>query len=285
MERVGQGSEAGTHCRAVPIVEQRTIAHATYQLSLACPAIARVIAPGQFVMLRVHDRQDPLIGRAFALYEATMERLDIVYLRGGKMTTAMAQMGPGDKVDLWGPLGNGFSLTPAEHVIMVAGGIGQTPFLSLTKSYLGRGSYRPPREEGLNLARKVTFCYGARTKDSLAGLDDFREAGADVRVATDDGSEGHHGLVTDLLAPLLTDATPQATRICCCGPEPMMAAVAELVRPTRIPLEVSLETPMACGLGICFSCVAPIRQPDGSWDYRRTCIEGPVFDGDSVVFA
>ena len=89
-------------------------------------------------------------------------------------------------------------------------------------------------------------------------------------------------LVTEVAGQVLDDS-PQA-RVVCCGPEPMMAAMARIAADRKVPCEVSLETPMACGIGICFSCVAKIRQDDGSWDYRRTCLEGPVFPAAKVVF-
>jgi dihydroorotate dehydrogenase electron transfer subunit len=133
----------------------------------------------------------------------------------------------------------------------------------------------PPRD--VPLARHVTFCYGARTTEYLAGVEDFERLGIDVRIATDDGTRGHYGLVTDLLK--MTLAEPHGRpRIVCCGPEPMMEAVAEIAHQQQVPCQVSLETPMACGVGICFTCVAKVRQADGSWDYKRTCVDGPVFD-------
>ena len=127
----------------------------------------------------------------------------------------------------------------------------------------------------------VTFCYGARTADYLAGIEDFQRLGIDVRLATDDGSLGHHGLVTDLLRQALAEHHGRPN-IVCCGPEPMMEAVAEIAHEARIPCQVSLETPMACGIGICFTCVAKVRQPDGTWDYKRTCVDGPVFDAELI---
>jgi dihydroorotate dehydrogenase electron transfer subunit len=162
---------------------------------------------------------------------------------------------------------------------MVAGGIGQTPFLALAQEALGKKRYGNPSREVPRAAR-VTFCYGARTADYFAGLDDFERLGIDIRLATDDGSRGHHGLVTELLKQVLAESRGQA-RIACCGPEPMMEAVAQMAHEAKIPCEVSLETPMACGIGICFTCVAKIRQ-EGGWDYKRTCVEGPVFDAELI---
>jgi dihydroorotate dehydrogenase electron transfer subunit len=101
-----------------------------------------------------------------------------------------------------------------------------------------------------------------------------------VLVSTDDGSAGHHGLVTEVAEQVL--ASSPAARVVCCGPERMMEAVAHLAARLRVPCQVSLETPMACGIGICFSCVAKVRDEAGGWDYRRTCVEGPIFDAARI---
>jgi dihydroorotate dehydrogenase electron transfer subunit len=169
----------------------------------------------------------------------------------------------------------------------VAGGIGQTPFLALARQCLGQKRYGTSARAESAVSR-VSFCYGVRTAQFLAGVEDFQQVGADVRIATEDGSAGHHGLVTDLLQQILAEpAADQRDRTCavaCCGPEGMMEAVARITRQAGVPCQVSLETPMACGIGICFSCVAKLRQPDDSWDYRRTCVEGPVFDANDIIW-
>lgn len=239
-------------------------------------------------MLRLARYQDPLIGRPLALYDtvtdggSTPELLDVMYLVKGKFTQALATYRPGDVLEVWGPLGNGFRPAEAPNLILVAGGIGQTPFLTVTREALGTGRYGQPARPG-GKAKRVVFCYGARTAAALAGVDDFEQAGAEVRVATDDGTAGTRGLVTHVLRSVLQEvASPR--QILCCGPEPMMAAVAALAAEFQTPCQVSLETPMACGIGICFTCVAKIRDEDGEWDYRRTCVEGPVFDAQRVVW-
>ena len=109
----------------------------------------------------------------------------------------------------------------------------------------------------------------------------MRRLGVDCRIATDDGSRGHHGLVTDLLKQALAEHHGRP-RIACCGPEPMMEAVAKIALAANVPCQVSLETPMACGIGICFTCVAKVRQEDGTFDYKRTCVEGPVFEAAAI---
>ncbi len=271
----------------VTIVENVQIARDTYRVRFAFPRLARHITPGQFLMLRLAGYGDPLLGRPLALYDTVLQGgaqaqptgVDIVYLVMGKMTRELAKLAPGQELEVWGPLGNGFPPVTAEHLIMVAGGIGQTPFLALAREATGRRQYGEPPRQVAPVSR-VTLCYGARSKDLLAGLDDFAALGVDIQTATDDGTAGHHGLVTDVARDVLA-SSPDA-QVICCGPEPMMEAMSEIAVALDVACQVSLETPMACGIGICFSCVAKVRDASGSWDYRRTCVEGPVFDARAI---
>ncbi|MEM7478999.1 MAG: hypothetical protein AAF483_28785 [Planctomycetota bacterium] len=169
---------------------------------------------------------------------------------------------------------------------MVAGGIGQTPFLCLAREALGKQQFGHNRPH--SYASKVSFCYGVRRAEYLAGLDQFRASGCDVLVASEDGSQpdgsnGRAERVTDSLNRLLDADSSTDTRIVCCGPEPMMEAVAAIAADRDVPCQVSLETPMACGIGICFTCVAKIGSKD-DWDYKRTCVEGPVFEAHEILW-
>ena len=275
----------------VVVVENVEVAQGTWRLRFRCPAIAATAQPGQFIMLRLADRNDPLIGRPLAVYNLHQDEagnwsdIDVVYLVKGNLTTHLVNAEPGEKLVVWGPLGNGFRPSDTRHLIMVAGGIGQTPFLCLAREYLGLqkfGRECPP-------AQQVTFCYGARNAKLLAGVDDFQQIGVNTQICTDDGSAGVQGLVTDVLEQVLqTDAevyeNNQGVQVVCCGPEPMMEAVAKVAKQWSVPCQVSLETPMACGIGICFSCVTRCKESDGSWDYKRTCVDGPVFDAERIVW-
>jgi len=239
-------------------------------------------------MLRLSGRDDPLLGRPLALYD-TLDgpsgrpvAVQIVYLVVGKMTRLLSQAKPGERLEVWGPLGNGFPAQATEHLVMVAGGIGQTPFLALAREYLGRRQYGQPARR-VPRAAKVTLCYGCRTAELLAGVEDFQHAGVEVRLATDDGTAGHRGPVTDLIRPVV-EKSKLPCRIVCCGPEAMMRRTAQIAQELNVPCQVSLESPMACGIGICFSCVCKIRDAEGNWDWRRTCVEGPVFDAQWVEF-
>jgi dihydroorotate dehydrogenase electron transfer subunit len=115
----------------------------------------------------------------------------------------------------------------------------------------------------------------------MAGVEDFERIGVEVRLATEDGSRGHHGLVTDVLQEVLADST-LSREIVCCGPEPMLEAVGKMAADHATRCQVSLETPMACGIGICFSCVVKVRDASGGSDYKRTCVDGPVFDATEI---
>ncbi|HZZ29646.1 MAG TPA: dihydroorotate dehydrogenase electron transfer subunit [Pirellulales bacterium] len=274
------------------VMENIRLARDTYRVRFACPEIARQITPGQFVMLRCAGVDDPLLGRPLALYDTVLSSggeplgLDIVYLVTGKFTRRVANSPAGQSLEVWGPLGNGFPPQTVEHLIMVAGGIGQTPFLALAAEHRGHKRYGQPKR-GVPHPKKITFCYGARRADYFAGLDDFRRLGIDIRLSTDDGSAGHHGFVTDVLRELLAEpdgSTAPSRQIVCCGPEPMMAAVAKIAQDYQTPCQVSLETPMTCGIGICFTCVAKVSQSDGGWDYKRTCVEGPIFAAEQIVW-
>ena len=268
------------------------IAKDTWQLTVAAPSLAARVVPGQFFMVRIAGHNDPLLGRALAMYDMHRDAagqphsISVVYTVKGKFTQALSRCSVGDRIELWGPLGNGFSKTPIDHLILVAGGVGQTPMLTLASGALGFDKYGE-EADGKAFAGEVTLCYGARTKDYLAGLNDFERVCSSVRIATDDGSLGFHGRVTEVLKEVLKEVlagSKTTCRIACCGPEPMMEAVSEVARSFGVECEVSLETPMACGIGICFTCVAKIKQSDGEWDYQRTCIEGPVFDAEKIVW-
>src|SRR5262249_24519517 len=123
--------------RTVKIRENVRLARDTYRVRFDCPEIARQIVPGQFLMMRLSGLNDPLLGRPLAFYDTVLDAngepigLDVVYLVVGKFTGRLAEAAPGTRLDVWGPLGNGFAPREVEHLVMVAGGIGQTPFLAL----------------------------------------------------------------------------------------------------------------------------------------------------------
>ncbi len=283
-------ADHGCYERAT-IVGHRPIAERTWRLRIESRAIAAAAVPGQFAMVRLPGRTDPLLGRPLAVYDVssppdgTPSYVDFVYAVHGRFTTALAGRPVGEEVLVWGPLGNGFAIPPVDHLLLVAGGIGQTALVSLARERAGLARYGATARQAPRAAR-LTFCWGARTASLFGDVDDFRVAGCDVHLATLDGSTGQKGTVIDLLDRLSADGhiTQGGVYVATCGPDAMMAAVAGWTAARGIPCQVSLETPMACGIGICFTCVAPIRDATGGWDYRRTCVEGPVFDATTVAW-
>ena len=162
----------GAEHSTVTVLENVRLARDTYRVRFGCPTIARRAVPGQFLMLRLNQRNDPLIGRPLALYDTVLDDagevvgVDIVYLVKGKFTQQLARYTAGQALDVWGPLGNGFPADAASHLVMVAGGIGQTPFAALGREFLGRRRYGdPPRR--VPTAEHVTLCYGAERPSTL----------------------------------------------------------------------------------------------------------------------
>ncbi len=203
--------------RLATVVENAAVARDTYRLRLEDPLLARTILPGQFLMIRpgAEGADDPLLGRPFALYDVVRDRagtpvaVDVVYLLIGRGTKALAHRRPGERLSIWGPLGHGFGPPPAGPVLFVAGGIGQTPFLALGRWWLGKARYGDsPVTPGASATdhkgvpvscSSATLLYGVRTAAYLAGMEEFRAAGIEIEIATDDGSDGHRGFVTELL--------------------------------------------------------------------------------------
>ncbi|GIW88309.1 MAG: dihydroorotate dehydrogenase [Isosphaeraceae bacterium] len=265
------------------------MAQDTYRIRLEAPGLAARIRPGQFVMVRPTLGLDPLLGRPFALYEVVRGEggepwaIDLAYLVMGRGTARLAGARSGDRLPLWGPLGNGFGLPRAgvRRVAMVAGGIGQTPFVALARWWMGQERYGLGPQPGEPWVEAVRLYYGVRTAGYLAGLEDFEAAGVEVRLATNDGSAGYRGYVTELLERDLESGW-RPDHLVGCGPEPMLRALQGVAGRLGLSCDLSLENHMACGFGACFSCVAPIRAEDGTVDLKRVCVEGPVFDAARV---
>ena len=280
---------------AVSIEANYRVADDTFCLRFACPEIASTVLPGQFMMLKFAQSNDPLLGRPFAVWKVLPGDdgrpywIELIYFNVGKMTGQLSETRPGERLEVWGPLGKPFALGQGcgqgdeiDHLLMVAGGVGQTPFYMLAQEALGKRNPPDPAQRVATVSH-VTLCYGARTKAGMSCVEDFQRLGVEVQVATEDGSAGHHGLVTDLIRPAI-EAKGAKSRIVCCGPKKMMAVTAQIAKQLGVPCQVSLEERMACGVGVCFSCVAKVRDGSGGWTYRRTCLDGPVFDAEDVEF-
>jgi dihydroorotate dehydrogenase electron transfer subunit len=228
----------------VAIEENVRVARDTFRVRVCCDEIAKHVIPGQFVMVRLSGCVDPLMGRPLAVYDvlpaANGWAMDLIYHVKGRFTTRLAGSQPRQRVDLWGPLGNGFPVLPCSHLVMVAGGVGQTPFLTLAKEHLGRQPFGWPPRPAVRVP-EVTLCLGAQTRELLAGVDDFEAQGVDVRLATDDGTSGHRGLVTELLEEIL------AAEACAAVPKPCCARLRKLPKNTacRVSCPWRLRWPAA----------------------------------------
>lgn len=241
------------------------------RLRLAVGSAWPVAQPGRFVMLSpgargAAPRFDPLLPRPMAIYrtegEGEARTLDVLYEVVGRGTALLAEAKRGDVVDVVGPLGRGFApLGPGDTAILVGGGTGIASLYDLAA-----------RADGATLR----VLLGARSAERLLGVADFRALGVPLEVATDDGSEGHHGLVTELLERALAEL-PDA-RVHACGPTPMMRRASEIAGPA---CRVSLENRMACGYGVCLGCAVP-RAEGG---FALVCRDGPVFESGALAWA
>ena len=242
-------------------------------LSLAAPEIAIDAQPGQFVMVKPSERANPLLRRPFSIFEILRDGervtgLSLLSKRIGTSTELLFDAQPGDRILCLGPLGKPFvPVAPPIEAWMVAGGVGLAPFATLAEALTRRGT-------------RVRLYYGARRASDLFYLDFFERLGVHLVLATEDGSRGVRGRITVPLERDLREQFPESA-IYACGPEPMLAAVAQLAATAGRPSQVSVERVMGCGLGGCYSCVIPVRDPSGS-HFVRSCLAGPVFDGKAI---
>jgi dihydroorotate dehydrogenase electron transfer subunit len=246
------------------LLESQDLGGAFSWLRLAgCSALA-ASRPGQFVMVRGAWGRDPLLPRAYSVLWASGDEAELLVHRVGRGSNLLAAARPGDAVTVLGPLGSVFPPPAAGELdMLVAGGCGVAPLYFAARRG-ERGSFE--------------LLVGARTAAELVLLDRLADAGVVAHVATEDGTRGMRGLVTDLLGRRLAEGSRRAARILACGPEGMLLAVREVARQHRLPCLLSVEAPMACGVGACLGCAVPAR----SQPYRYVCQEGPVFDAEEV---
>ena len=194
----------------------------------------------------------------------------VVIKKGGPVSTALWEKKPGDLFWVRGPYGHPYSVGHHHKLLVVGGGTGLVPLLSLLVHFRGRD---------------VTLITGARTASELLFKDwliaDSKEHHFKLVFATDDGTYGEKNQVPKVAETVLRTGNFDA--IYTCGPEPMMKSLALLAQRWNVPCHLSLESPMACGLGICFSCVTRVKTADG-WDYRRVCVDGPIFDAATLAW-
>ena len=256
------------------VIGNLCVAPGHFLLSIGLPDVFATPQPGQFVMVRDPGRGEPLLPRPLSVYgfrrEADRVVLELLYRVAGRGTSLLSRMKPGALLAVLGPLGRGFTLQPGlRKVILLAGGVGVAPLTFLLYEGYLRGNSR--EEPGF------TAYLGARTAELLTGIDRL-QGFCDLRTATDDGSAGYHGLVTDLFRRDLGGYDPKETMIYACGPAAMIRSLGVILGSSAVRCEVSLEERMACGIGACLGCAAATAESDGKIVYRRVCHDGPVFD-------
>jgi len=235
-------------------------------------------APGQFVMLRNLQNGETVLSRPFSVYgfrtngdSATLELLCRVAGRG---TQLLSRLDVGAKVGILGPLGQGFTIAPAvKRIILLAGGVGAAP-LSFFLQEQARGTSPLP----------TTAFLGAKNAEIVTALEARFTGLSGVHLATDDGSIGYHGAVTDILGRELQGGDNESTQILACGPTAMTKALLRALGDKPVRCQVSLEERMACGVGACLGCAAAIKDARGEIAYKRVCKDGPVFDIRELVW-
>lgn len=271
------------------IIENLKIAEDHFVMSVLLTSTFDTALPGQFIMMRKQGVKDPLLSRPLSLYGVYQTEagtvLEFLCRVVGKGTQALSRLTAGDTLDILGPLGRPFEVIPDRpHLILLAGGIGAAP-LSYFLEYLSKGLDQDQvSKEDLSANRKITFYLGATTSSNLVGLSKIDRFCSDVRIATDDGTSGYAGTITDLLASDLGKMDHRDVSIYSCGPTPMIRSLSQLLQPLSIPCRVSMEERMACGIGACLGCSIKVRESDAGWSYCQVCTDGPVFDIKDLVW-
>lgn len=246
------------------VLENEQIMPRTHVLTLQIPRHAQNASPGQFLHIRCGSAKAPLLRRPMSIFRIERGTLDLMIRDVGEGSAWLTRQVPGVELDCLGPLGRGFRLdSQARNLLMVGGGYGVAPLVGLAERALFRGC-------------EVTLAVGAATSD-LVFPTRLLPPEIEYLVATDDGSVGHHGFVTDLVAERLS----WADAVYSCGPLPMMAALGRIMRELapRKRAQVAMEERMGCAMGVCLGCV--IETTRGP---MRVCTEGPVFDIQRILW-
>lgn len=243
-------------------------------ITLVAPEIADLARPGQFVQVMMPPSREFILRRPFSIHQASRKggwagTLEFAFLSGGPGTEWLRTIQAHDFLDIIGPLGKPFPYPrDMKNCLLVGGGYGAAPLYFLAQELRRRG-------------KRVDVIVGARNQERLFKSVEAKRLSQSVTVATEDGSVGDRGKVTDVLPGMVSRCNTEV--VYACGPNAMLRAVAEYCTAHGIPSQVAVEELMACGLGVCWTCVVPVIRRDGqSWDFLRSCMEGPVFSGSRV---
>jgi dihydroorotate dehydrogenase electron transfer subunit len=252
------------------IMENRMLAPEYYRLSLLAPEIAAAAKAGQFIQMEVAapETVDPILPRPISIFRIIEKEgiIQVIFKAVGRGTRLLAAKKIGELVEIRGPLGNGFSIPDeARTPALIAGGIGMPPLYCLAEELQKRPGIQ-----------KISLFYGGRTQRDLLELDAWAQLGAEIYPATEDGSYGASGFITNVFHEARTHKSFDC--IAACGPAPMLQTVCKIAQALHIPGQISMESYMACGVGACLGCVCETKT-----GYKRVCVEGPVFNIYEVV--
>jgi dihydroorotate dehydrogenase electron transfer subunit len=253
-----------------------------HSLTIVSPEIGELARPGQFINIKLRDDSSQILRRPFSVYRmhkrgGWASTLEIVFDIRGQGTAHIASLRSHAIIDIVGPVGRGFVMPQRRaHCLLVGGGIGAAPLFFLA-------------DELRNEGHRVDFILGARTAGLLLNPIDVRRLASVYSMTTEDGSSGERGRVTDVMAETMDRCGTEV--VYSCGPHPMLAAVSAICVERSIPVQVAVEELMGCGYGVCMTCVLPLRRApkknesvEDAITYARTCVEGPVFNGASIIW-
>jgi len=254
--------------RKYEVTGVQTLSEGIVRLNILASGLAEKCRPGQFAHIYCGGGIYSITRRPLSIASVSGDEISFLFQVKGEGTRWLSARKPGDMIDIIAPIGRGFSLPESGEAVLVAGGIGIAPLVFLGQAALKKGL-------------PVTLLYGARDRHGIYGIDGIKSEGAVIKIATEDGSIGEKGLVTMLLEKHILSAKPAG--IFACGPKPMLEAVAKIGKQNGIPVQVSLEERMACGVGACRGCAVLVKNEHGK-GYRNVCSDGPVFGGEEVFF-
>ncbi len=245
--------------------------HDFIRFRIKSPDIAARAAPGQFLMVRVSDQPHPLLRRPLCVHDKENERIAVFFQVTGTGTRLLSQKQKGDRLDILGPLGNGFSIPhdSSGKSMLVGGGRGIAPLVFLARNLQSRGL-------------PYHIYYGARTMAELPLKDELKNTS--LFCTTEDSSFGFPGLVTSLLEYHLDKEQEKPQEIYACGPEAMLEAVARISFRFQVPAQLSLESLMGCGFGACWGCVKRMKK-NGQEGWHKICQNGPVVHADDLIWS
>lgn len=254
------------------ILSNENVAEDHYLLRCECSEIAQHARPGQFVHVMISNGAGLLLRRPFTIYSVDRHEITMLYQIIGEGTLRLSEMVNGASLQVLGPLGNTFDTrNTSEPAILIGGGAGIVSLMLLAVEL---------RNQGIETHALV----GAQHQGRLLSIDDLKAVDVSVYIATDDGSIGYHGFVTDILTDILSNCCIKHPAIYACGPHGMLAAVSKITSEFEVTTQVAMENRMGCALGVCLGCVCPVRIDSKRIEYQRVCTEGPVFYSTDIAW-